>query len=209
MDPARPTPAANSAATAWPRPAQLTAAFLLGVGSTLLSVRLLGQPTHRPTDFVVGPAVDLNRSSRAELRQLPGVGSVLADRIADRRATGPFQSADDLRAVPGVGKMTLERVRPFVVTDLPPPAGGASQSGYSPKPPPPAGPLDINAATAEQLQALPGVGPKLAERIVAERAKRPFASVEELRRVGGIGPKTLAKLRPYVVVKELATDGHR
>lgn len=62
--------------------------------------------------------------------------------------------------------------------------------------------LELNQAAAETLDALPGVGPGLAKRIVDERSTRgPFASVDALRRVRGIGPKTLEKLRPYVRVQ--------
>lgn len=62
------------------------------------------------------------------------------------------------------------------------------------------GPIDINRATAADLQRLPGIGPKLSQRIVDERQKGPFKSVAELRRVPGIGPKILEKLRPHVTV---------
>ncbi len=61
--------------------------------------------------------------------------------------------------------------------------------------------IDVNLASVPELQRLPGIGPKLAQRIANERAKQPFASVAELRRVPGIGPKTLEKLRPHVAVE--------
>lgn len=60
--------------------------------------------------------------------------------------------------------------------------------------------LDLNRARAATLEVLPGIGPARAAAIVAERAQRPFASVDELRRVPGIGPHTLARLRPYLGV---------
>lgn len=61
-------------------------------------------------------------------------------------------------------------------------------------------PVDLNLATVEALQALPGVGPTRAEAIVAERARGgPFVDVDDLDRVPGIGPATVEKLRPYVV----------
>lgn len=64
--------------------------------------------------------------------------------------------------------------------------------------------VNINTATSEQLQLLPGVGPALAGRIVAFReANGPFEKVDELAAVQGIGDKSLAKLRPYV-----ATSGN-
>ena len=59
----------------------------------------------------------------------------------------------------------------------------------------------MNTATVEELQRLPGVGPVTAQNIVAARAEKPFKSVADLDRVKGIGPKTLDKLRPFVVVK--------
>ena len=59
--------------------------------------------------------------------------------------------------------------------------------------------LDLNAASAEELDALPGIGPVLARRIVEQRRQSgPFRSVEELRSVRGIGPKLFVRLRPLV-----------
>lgn len=66
-------------------------------------------------------------------------------------------------------------------------------------------PIDINTADEELLQRLPGIGPALAERIVADReANGPFATVEELTRVSGIGEKTLEALLPYATAGEAA-----
>jgi competence protein ComEA len=61
-------------------------------------------------------------------------------------------------------------------------------------------PLDLNLATADELQRLPGIGPKLSAAIVAARMQKPFASVDDLRRVKGIGAKTLEKVRSYLTV---------
>lgn len=58
--------------------------------------------------------------------------------------------------------------------------------------------VDVNAAPAGEIEALPGVGRVLAARIVAERAGRPFADVDDLARVPGVGRTTLARLRPFV-----------
>jgi len=56
--------------------------------------------------------------------------------------------------------------------------------------------IHLNQATAEQLQALPGVGPALSERIVLHRAEHgPFTSLEQLAVVKGIGQAKLAKFR--------------
>lgn len=67
-------------------------------------------------------------------------------------------------------------------------------------------PLNVNEAPREALKALPGIGPALSKRIVNYRStQRPFQRVEELRRVSGIGPKTLADLRPMVTLTSGST----
>ena len=88
---------------------------------------------------------------------------------------------------------------------------GASQGGTQPHPArtlTPAGsaqkgstPVNINTATAEELQTLPRIGPAMAQRIIAWReAHGGFRSVDELDAVPGIGPSMLENLRPLVTV---------
>jgi competence protein ComEA len=68
--------------------------------------------------------------------------------------------------------------------------------------PPPAGQVDINAADADTLATVPGIGPGLAERIVAFRTSNgPFASVDELLDVSGITDRRLEAMLPYVVAR--------
>ncbi len=61
--------------------------------------------------------------------------------------------------------------------------------------------ININTATVEKLQELPGVGPVTAQRIVDYREKSPFSSPEELMEIKGIGQKTFAKLKDMVRVE--------
>lgn len=66
--------------------------------------------------------------------------------------------------------------------------------------------VNINEADVAELSQLPGIGATLASRIIESRnAEGPFRSVEDLRRIRGIGPKTVETLRPYVVA--LPGDG--
>lgn len=63
------------------------------------------------------------------------------------------------------------------------------------------GKLDLNRATAEELQGLPGIGPVLAQRVVDQRTTHgPFHTVDDLREVKGIGKKRMDQLRPLVMV---------
>lgn len=205
-----------------PRRAQLALAAVVAVFLGLLAIRGYGPRfTSRPTEPVSPAAVlDLNRADAAELEQLPGVGPKLAAAIdAHRRDRGDFRTIDDLRAVPGIGPVTIDKLRPLLKVDPPavavpvradpelPPRIRAQAPAENPEPiripavrkiQPGDPPIDVNAAPADELQRLPGVGPVMAGAIVAGR---PFRSIADLDRVRGIGPKTLDKLRPFVVVR--------
>jgi len=64
-----------------------------------------------------------------------------------------------------------------------------------------AGVVNINEATPEQLEVLPGIGPSKAKAIADHRKSHPFKRVEELTRIKGIGKKTFAKLRPMIACR--------
>ena len=83
------------------------------------------------------------------------------------------------------------------VPSAPPEAASAWEDGR----------LRLNAAAAEELDALPGIGPVLAERIVALREERGgFSRAEELLDVDGIGAATLEEIAPYLIVEEENAD---
>lgn len=146
----------------------------------------------------------------------PGVHRVSAgSRVGDLLAAagGPAPDADLDRVNLAAPLADGERVWfPRVGEDAPPPvaagtagaggagAGGASGGGSGAAAVP--GPVDLNAATAEELEGLPGVGPAIAAAIVEHRERHgPFTSVDGLLEVRGIGPARLEQLRDHVVVR--------
>lgn len=193
-------------ALTWPRAWELSLAFVLGICAVLIaqSAWKLMQP---PTPLSMSTAnVDINAADTGTLRQLPGVGPHLAARIVEHREKhGPFQKVDDLRAVQGIGPVILERLR-MVVMVTPGLGESSSEPGVmqplrSGRKTSPSETIDLNTASLEQLMTLPGIGPAMAERIVASRTTQgPFQSVNDLTRIRGIKGKTLEKLLPFVTV---------
>ena len=206
------TPPPTTAPHARSRSAQASLVVFAVALLALIAYRSYGpRLSARPTDLAVASPVDLNTGDRAELQQVPGIGPGMAERIlGHRQAHGPFASVEELQRVPGVGDKTLDKLRPFLTVHAvapPPDAERLERKPQAPKPTP-AGrsgkvqsgepPVNVNVADLATLQRLPGVGPALAARIVETRGAKPFATPDDLRRVRGIGAKTLETLRPYV-----------
>jgi competence protein ComEA len=187
-------------------------------------LRYGSRPTGLERGAALSYRVDLNHARRAELLQLPGVGDSMARRIEDyRQASGGFRAVEDLANIRGIGPATMERLRPWVFVDREgadqdaepqaqevQPLPVASKRAAAPKntATPPGGKsmkelalqgqrIDVNRASREELQRLPGVGPKLSQRIVEAREKGRFRTIDELRRVPGIGAKTLEDYPHY------------
>lgn len=129
----------------------------------------------------------------------PGVFELRdGDRVVDAidAAGGPRRGAD-------LGALNLAAVLVDAQQVLVPKRGQAEPAGPSAS----AGPegsgdlVNVNTATAPDLETLPGIGPVLAEAIVAYRDEHgPFTSVDQLEDVSGIGPVTLGEIRDLVTV---------
>jgi competence protein ComEA len=135
------------------------------------------------------------RVRRPGLVRLPA-GSRVHDAI---RAAGGVTAGADLNAVNLARKLTDgEQIRVPAPGDPAPPPDAATTPGSLGGTP--SAPLDLNTATPEQLDTLPGVGEVTAKRIVAYRSAHPFTTVDELLEVPGIGQRRFEQLKDLVTV---------
>jgi competence protein ComEA len=188
------------------RPAQAALAILGVFVLLLLAYRgwQLSAFANRPLELLPTYPVDLNRATVAELELLPGVGKVLAQRIDSyRQEHEGFHDISELREIRGIGPILFENLKdrvtlgayaqpsPTAPLGVSAPGGGKLPLGSK---------LDLSTATAEELSQVPGLGKVLAARIVESRQAQPFRTVDDLRRVKGIGVKTLDTIRPYLQI---------
>jgi competence protein ComEA len=166
--------------------------------------------------------VDINSADAKALEALPGVGAKTADEIIKGR---PYKTVDDLAKVKGIGKAKLDKLRPLVTVgssapETHPSAAGAAAAAAGPgvapertvaaprtasSAPHPAAPklapgekVNINTASKEKLDALPGIGPVKAQAILDAR---PFAKIEDVMRVKGIKQGEFSKIKDLIIVK--------
>ncbi len=162
--------------------------------------------------------LDPNTADLRDIGQIPGMGPALAARFVDFRREKPLKSPNDLLEISGLGPATLAKVRDWFVwegepdNEEPPPRvevkALAAEGVTAPAPrlvkwQAGDAQIDINRGQVEDFLRLPGIGQAMARRIIEARIQKPFQTVDELRRVPGIGVKTLEKIRNMVRVGSL------
>ena len=140
------------------------------------------------------PLVDLNTASPQELESLKGIGPATAKKIIEAR---PYTSMDDL-AKAGLTAKQIEALKPLVTVS---PAKGATPpaAAVPEKPGKPAEPsklIDLNTASQQELETLPGIGKISADKIIAGR---PYNSLDDLAKAG-IAEKNIGVLKPLVTI---------
>jgi competence protein ComEA len=168
--------------------ASVLAVHALHRGRPHVAIPPLRTAVHARAPAVAQLVVDVAGAVRRPGLYHLGAGTRIADAVA--AAGGATANADvalvNLAAPLADGEQVLVPVR----------GAGAAAAGA----PSPTAPLDLNTASAEQLDALPGVGPATAQKIIDYRqAHGPFRSVDELEAVPGIGPSKLAQLKGLVI----------
>ncbi len=159
-------------------------------------------PTGLPTGPPTGPPTGLATVHVAGAVVSPGVYSLPAGaRVADAvtAAGGPLAEAELDRL--NLAARVADGDRVAVPRRGDPAAGSSDGAAAGPVTTAVAGPIDLNTATVEQLDTLPGVGPATAQAIVSYRTRHGrFRSVTELLEVPGIGPTKLEAVRALVKV---------
>jgi len=219
MDEERPDAWRGVAAWLSASPMELLGLLLLGLGGLAVvgALWLAGHPAW-PGHGATTPSPATGLPDHTDLEVVAGhvlvhvAGAVLAPGLvevaAGARVADAITAAGGLAADADPGRLNLARpVTDGERIDVPRigddaggmdagDSGGAAAGGIRPD-----GRVDLNLATEEELQTLPGVGPVMASRIVAHRQEHgPFVDVGQLRQVSGIGDRTFQKLADLVTV---------
>lgn len=185
----------------------MTRKALLWNGLAILAALAIGYSALRLSQAGSNPQIVIADDALAQKVAVEVLGAVATPGVYWLEGDARVQNALDAAggALPGADLTGLNLARrlddeeqlvvPFANQPAAPPQ--ATPKGTTPA----GGRVNVNTATVEQLDTLPGIGPALAGRIVAYRQQHgPFASVEELSNVSGISPNMVDELRDKITV---------
>jgi competence ComEA-like helix-hairpin-helix protein len=175
---------------------------------------------HEIAQFEADTLIELNTATAEMLEELPGIGPSMSEKIiAYRNELGGFSFPEQLMDIPGIGEAKLNGLLPFISVDSTLAKLPVSKSTVTaplkktnegsmpidtamwPVKLKPNEYLEINRASIEQLQKLPGIGLAFAERIYAYRERLGgFHDKVQLREVAGIGEAKYNGLLPYLTL---------
>ena len=152
--------------------------------------------------------VNLNTADAATLEDLPGIGPAHAKAIIEAR---PLKSVDDLASVKGIGKSRAAALKDLVTFTAPAAAAktetvakakakmtkAADAASDTPKLKP-GQKINLNTASKEELEELPGIGPVKSQAIIDGR---PFKTIEDVMKVRGIKEGEFGKIKDMITVK--------
>jgi competence protein ComEA len=158
--------------------------------------------------------IDLNTASEKELESLKGVGPVMAKKIIAAR---PYNSVDELSKA-GLPAKTIEGIKPLVTAGKPAAAPAAPTKAPAAPPPSASAPqkalgksagaaqaklapgqkVNLNTASKEQLEALPGIGPVKAQAIIDGR---PYKKNDDIMKVKGIKEGIFSKIKDSITAE--------
>lgn len=188
--------------------------WFLFICTVVISTLVLGVKTvsfaQKKATEVLGAVIDINTADQKTLESLPGVGKATAKAIVAGR---PYKSIDDLKRVKGMSDAKIQALKDKVTV------GGAAAPTASATAPQKASStqksatekvskaasklapdqrININTATKQEIEALPGIGPVKAQAIIEGR---PYDKPEDIMKVKGIKQKIFDKVKDNITVR--------